>query len=104
MIGLHDPGGTGDPAVGDLYAVGWRAVGRPRQWVMAVYSSVEAAAEACRGYVRFDGGGRWRVYGTKLVSAGGTVKVVRDLVLAEGFEPLAVPARLRTGRKGTFRP
>ena len=46
MIGLHDPGGTGDPAVGDLYAVGWRAVGRPRQWVMAVYSSVEAAAEA----------------------------------------------------------
>ena len=55
MIGLHDPGGTGDPAVGDLYAVGWRAGGRPRQWVMAVYSSVEAAAEACRGYVRFDG-------------------------------------------------
>ena len=75
---------------------------------MAVYSSVEAAAAACRptppGYVRFDGGGRWRVYGTKLVSAGGTVKVVRDLVLSEGFEPLAVPARLRTGRKGTFRP
>ena len=104
MIGLHDPGGTGDPAVGGLYAVGWRAVGRPRQWVMAVYTSVEAAAEACRGYVRFDGGGRWRVYGTKLVSAGGTVKVVRDLVLSEGFEPLAVPARLRTGRKGTFRP
>ena len=67
---------------------------------MAVYSSVEAAAAACRGYVRFDGGGRWRVYGTKLVSAGGTVKVVRDLVLAEGFEPLAVPARLRTGRQG----
>ena len=71
---------------------------------MAVYSSVEAAAEACRGYVRFDGGGRWRVYGTKLVSADGTVQVVRDLVLVEGFEPLAVPARLRTGRKGTFRP
>ena len=71
---------------------------------MAVYTSVEAASEACRGYVRFDGGGRWRVYGTKLVSAGGTVQVVRDLVLAAGFEPLAVPARLRTGRKGTFRP
>ena len=90
--------------MGDLYAVGWRAVGRPRQWVMAVYTSVEAAAEACRGYVRFDGGGRWRVYGTKLVSAGGTVKVVRDLVLSDGFEPPSVPARLTTGRKGTFRP
>ena len=72
--------------------------------MMAVYSSVEAAAAACRGYVRFDGGGRWRVYGTKLVSAGGTVQVVRDLVLSEGFEPLAVPARPQTGRKGTFRP
>ena len=44
------------------------------------------------------------MYGTKLVSAGGTVQVVRDLVLFEGFEPLVVPARLRTGRKGTFRP
>ena len=71
---------------------------------MAVYSSVKAAAAACRGYVRFDGGGRWRVYGTKLVSVGGTVKVVRDLVLAAGFEPPSVPARSRTGRKGTFRP
>ena len=93
MIWLHDPGESGHPAGCDLYAVGWRAVGRPRQWVMAVYSSVEAAAEACRGYVRFDGGGRWRVYGTKLVSAGETVKVVRDLVLAAGFEPPAVPVR-----------
>ena len=30
----------------DLYAVGWRMPGRPRQWVLAVYPSVTAAAAA----------------------------------------------------------
>ena len=40
---------------GELYAVGWRARGRPWQWVVAVYASVEAAAAAAGGYVRFDG-------------------------------------------------
>ena len=70
---------------GELYAVGWRARGRPRQWVVAVYASVDAAADAAGGYVRFDGGGRWRVYATRLVSAGRTVQVVRDRMLAEGL-------------------
>ena len=70
---------------GELYAVGWRARGRPRQWVVAVYASVEAAADAAGGYVRFDGGGRWHVYATRLVSAGKTVQVVRDRMLAEGL-------------------
>ena len=70
---------------GELYAVGWRARGRPRQWVVAVYASVEAAADAAGGYVRFDGGGRWRVYATRLVSVGRTVQVVRDRMLAEGL-------------------
>ena len=53
--------------------------------MVAVYASVEAAAAAAGGYVRFDGGGRWRVYATRLVSAGTTVRVVRDRMLAEGL-------------------
>ena len=70
----------------ELFAVGWRTPGRPRQWVVAVYPSVAAAAAAAGGYVRFDGGGKWRVYATRVVSAGSTTRVVRDRMVAEGLE------------------
>ena len=69
----------------ELYAVGWRTPGRPRRWVMAVYPSVAAAAAAGGGYARFDGGGRWRVYTTRVVSADRTTRVVRDRIVAEGL-------------------
>ena len=48
--------------------------------------AVIAPAEAAIGPERFNGGGRWRVYGTRLLSAGKTDQVVLDRVLAEGFE------------------
>ncbi|MCY4661153.1 MAG: hypothetical protein OXF93_15305 [Acidobacteria bacterium] len=75
----------------DLYAVGWRTPGRPRQWVVAVYPSVTAAAAAGGGYARFDGGGRWRVY---------TTRVVRHRMVAEGLE---AGSRGRRGRGVTRR-
>ena len=65
--------------------------------MVAVYASVEAAAAAAGGYVRFDGGGRWRVYATRLVAAGRTVQVVRDRMLAEGFARRAVRPGVRAG-------
>ena len=79
----------------DLYAVGWRTPGRPRQWVLAVYQSVTAAAAAAGGYARFDGGGRWRVYTTRVVSADRTTRVVRHRMVAEGLE---AGSRCRRGR------
>ena len=84
----------------DLYAVGWRTLGRPRQWVLAVYPSVTAAAAAGGGYARFDGGGRWRVYTTRVVSADRTTRVVRDRMVAEGLE---AGSRCRRGRGVTRR-
>ena len=40
-----------------------------------------------RGYAACDGGGRWRVYGTRVVDVGdGTVEAVLARRLAEGIE------------------
>ena len=75
----------------ELYAVGWRTPGQPRRWVVAVYPSVAAAAAAASGYARFDGGGRWRVY---------TTRVVRDRIVAEGLE---AGSRCRRVRRVTRR-
>ena len=84
----------------ELYAVGWRTPGRPRQWVVAVYPPVPAAAAAAGGYIRFDGGGRWRVYTTRVVSAGRTTRVVHDRLVAAGLED---GSRVRQGRLVTRR-
>ena len=71
----------------ELYAVGWRSAGRPRQWVWSVFPSLGQAVRVARGYAAFDGGGRWRVYGTRVVSVGdGTLKAVLGHRLAEGLE------------------
>ena len=77
------------PAAGGalLCHVGWRSPGQPRRWIVAVYESVNAAATAARGYACFDGGGRWRVYGTTtLVLPDGTACVERAGIVAEGLE------------------
>ena len=44
----------------ELYAVGWRSAGRPRQWVWSVFPSLGQAVRVARGYAACDGGGRWR--------------------------------------------
>ena len=61
----------------ELYAVGWRSAGRPRRWVWSVFPSLGQAVRVARGYAACDGGGRWRVYGTRVVSVGdGTLEAV----------------------------
>ena len=71
----------------ELYAVGWRAPDRPRQWVWSVFPSLGQAVRVARGYAACDGGGRWRVYGTRVVGVGdGTVAAVLARRLAEGIE------------------
>ena len=72
----------------ELYAVGWRVRGRPRQWVWFVFPSLGLAARVARGYAACDGGGRWRVYGTRVaVDGGGRLEAVLGRRLAEGLEP-----------------
>ena len=34
----------------ELYAVGWRVAGRPRQWVWSVFPSLGQAVRVARGY------------------------------------------------------
>ena len=72
----------------ELYAVGWRVRGRPRQWVWPVFPSLGLAVRVARGYAACDGGGgRWRVYGTGVAAVGaGPVEVVLGRRLAEGLE------------------
>ena len=73
--------------MGALYAVGWRARGGgPRRWQWGDFESLEQAVQAARGHVRFDGGGRWRVYETRL-AIDGTARQVLGRILAEGVEP-----------------
>ena len=73
--------------VDELYAVGWRAAGRPRQWVWSVFPSLDLAAHVARGYAACDGGGRWRVYGTRVAVGGdGRLEAVLGRRLAEGIE------------------
>ena len=73
--------------VSKLYAVGWRVRGRPRQWVWSVFPSLDLAVHVARGYAALDGGGRWRVYGTRVAAVGdGRVGAVLGRPLAEGLE------------------
>ena len=73
----------------ELYAVGWRVRGRPRQWVWSVFPSLGLAVRVARGCATCDGGGRWRVYGTRVAARRqrpGPVEVVLGHRLAEGIE------------------
>ena len=61
-----DSSGTLGALMSELYAVGWRALGRRRQWVWSVFPSLGLAVHVARGYAACEGGGRWRVYGTRV--------------------------------------
>ena len=63
----------------ELYAVGWRSASRPRQWVWSVFPSLGQAVRVACGYAACADGGRWRVYGTRVVAArtgtcGGSIR------------------------------
>ena len=71
--------------MGELYALGWRSHGGPRQWQLNRFFSLDQPAAVARGLGRSDGGGRWRVYSTKLdVDDNGIGREVLDRMLAEG--------------------
>ena len=74
-----------------------RAAGRTRKWVWSVSPSLGLAVRVARDYAACDGGGRWRVYGTRVAGVGaGTVEVVLGRRLAEGQ---AAPTGLMTEQK-----
>ena len=68
------------------FALGWRPIGSSkRRWQLQDCVDVAEAARLAAGLARFDGGGRWRVYDMVTVPAeGGSVKLVRRTVVAEG--------------------
>ena len=69
-----------------VFALGWRPIGlSKRRWQLQDCVDVAEAASLAAGLARFDGGGRWRVYDMATVPAeGGSVKLVRRRVVAEG--------------------
>ena len=68
------------------FALGWRPIGSSkRRWQLQDCVDVAEAARLGAGLALFDGGGRWRVYDMVTVPAeGGSVKLVRRRVVAEG--------------------
>ena len=75
------------------FALGWRPIGsRKRRWQLQDCVDVAEAARLAAGLARFDRGGRWRVYDMATVPAdGGSVKLVRRNVVAEGVVLPGVP-------------
>ena len=70
-----------------VYAIGWRTREGPRRWLMSYSESLEQAVGVARGLARSDGGGRRRVYATRLdVADNGSARSVLDRVLAEGID------------------
>ena len=70
-----------------VFALGWCPIGSSkRSWQLQVCVDVAEAARLVAALARFDGGGRWRVYDmvTVRAEAGGSVKLVRGGVVAEG--------------------
>ena len=69
-----------------LFVLGWRPIGSSRRrWQLHYCVDVAEASRLAAGLARFDGGGRWRVYDMLTVPAeGGSVKLVRRTVVAEG--------------------
>ena len=66
--------------------LGWRALGSPRRrWQVQYCADVTEAERIAAGLVKFDGGGRWRVYGfTRVQLPDGSVKLDQGDLLAEG--------------------
>ena len=64
-----------------------RQAGGGKQGESRDFSGAGAARMPTSGYAACDGGGRWRVYGTRVVSVGdGTLEAVLGHRLAEGLE------------------
>ncbi len=76
-----------------IFTLGWRPIGSSkRRWQLQDCIDVAEAARLAAGLARFDGGGRWRVYDMVTVPAeGGSVKLVRRSVVAEGVVLPDVP-------------
>ena len=76
-----------------IFTLGWRPIGSSkRRWQLQDCIDVAEAARLAAGLARFDGGGRWRVYDMVTVPAeGGSVKLVRRSVVAEGVVIPDVP-------------
>ena len=75
------------------FALGWRPIGSSkRRWQLQDCVDVAEAARLAAGLARFDRGGRWRVYDMATVPGdGGSVKLVRRNVVAEGVVLPGVP-------------
>ena len=76
-----------------IFTLGWRPIGSSkRRWQLQDCIDVAEAARLAAGLARFDAGGRWRVYDMVTVPAeGGSVKLVRRSVVAEGVVLPDVP-------------
>ena len=76
-----------------VFVLGWRPIGSSRRrWQLHYCVDVAEAARLAAGLARSDGGGRWRVYDMATVPAdGGSVKLVRRNVVAEGVVLPGVP-------------
>ena len=76
-----------------VFALGWRPLGSSeRRWQVRDCVDVAEAARLVAALARFDGGGRWRVYDMVTVpTEGGSVKLVRRSVVAEGVVLPDVP-------------
>ena len=72
-----------------VFALGWRPLGSSeRRWQVRDCVDVAEAARLVAALVRFDGGGRWRVYDMVTVpTEGGSVKLVRRSVVAGRCRP-----------------
>ena len=72
--------------MGSLFTLGWRPIGSSkRRWQLQHCVDVAEAARIAAALAQFGGGGRWRVYDMATVPAeGGSVKLVRRNVIAEG--------------------
>lgn len=71
---------------GNLFTLGWRALGSPRRrWQVQYCVDMAEAERIAVGLVKSDGGGRWRVYGlTRVQLPDGPVRLERGDLLAEG--------------------
>ena len=61
-----DTGSTWSTRMSKLYAIGWRTRGGPRRWLDELLRFAGSGGQDARGLVLSGGGGRWRVYATRM--------------------------------------
>ena len=74
------------PMKGNLFMLGWRALSSTQRRSLVQYCvDMAEAKRIAAGLVKFDGGGRWRVYGlTRVQSPDSPVRLGRGDLLARG--------------------